>query len=184
MKHFFSVLIVICGLFVVSCNSSKEDSETKALEEENLEQPKLNKQFPVLRADAEDKTTSWQYFKEFENDLIRINQGNVRSYRAETQRMVTVSDSLLKNIPESLNTTAISSRVRVVNVRVKLLDETVHQVNVKTEVIAKNLKETNAAFSNLINQINEKFERQLNEERVRTQDNIDQAKKLQSRDSL
>jgi len=184
MKLFTAVLIVFIGLFVVSCNTSNEKSESLSDGEPDLNLPKMDIRFPDLGPEAQDKITSWQYFKEFENDLLRINQGNVRSYRAETERMVIVSDSLLKNIPEELNTNAISSRMRVVNVRVKLLDETMHQVNVKTEVISENLKETNMAFSNLINQINEKFEKQRIDELTRTQDNIDREENLPSRDSL
>jgi hypothetical protein len=184
MKHFFIFLILFFGLFVVSCNSSKEEADVLLTLDEDLDLPRLDIQFPVLLPEAQDKITSWQYFKEFENDLLRINKGNVRSYRAETERMAIVTDSLLKNIPEGLNTNAISSRMRVVNVRVKLLDETMHQVNVKTEVISDNLIETNIAFTNLINQINEKFEKQRIDALTRTQDNIDNAEGLKTRDSL
>lgn len=184
MKQFAAILILLSILSVVSCNTSSQKPESLSDGEPHLNLPKMDIRFPELGPEAQDKIPSWQYFKEFENDLLRINQGNVRSYRAETQRMVVVSDSLLKNIPEELNTNAISSRMRVVNVRVKLLDETMHQVNVKTEVISENLKETNMAFSNLINQINEKFEKQRIDELTRTQDNMDRVDDLQSRDSL
>lgn len=162
---------------VIACDSGsnqKNNSATETADSVNISLPKTNVAFPQLSADAQNIITSWQYFQEFENDLIRINSGNVRNYQTETKRMVSVSDSLLRNIPEPLNTKPISSRMRVVNVRVKLLDETMHQPNVTTQVISKNLEETNTAFSNLIVQINETFEKQRIDEMTRFDLNSDQ----------
>lgn len=184
MKPFTQILIVFLSIILISCDSSVEKSDSLESTQEDLTLPKLDARFPELGAEAQDKITSWQYFKEFENDLMRINQGNVRSFRAETERMVSVSDSLLKNIPEGLETSAISSRMRVVNVRVKLLNETMNQSNVKTAVISENLKETNIAFSNLINQINEKFEKERIDELTLTSDNLERLEGVQPQDSL
>ncbi|MCR9182669.1 MAG: hypothetical protein NXH73_07060 [Flavobacteriaceae bacterium] len=184
MRSFITSLILILSAFLVSCNTSKEENGNQSNSEIDLNLPQLDSRFPLLSAQAQNQITSWQYFKEFENDLKRINQGNVRDYRAETERMVAVSDSLLKNIPEDLNTNSISSRMRVLNVRVKLLDETLHQPTVKTDVITENLKETNTAFSNLIIQINELFEKQRIDEMTRLKENMERAETNQTRDSL
>lgn len=184
MKPFGKALVLILIAFIVSCNTNKENPENQTNNESDLDLPKLDSRFPVLSPEAQNQVTSWQYFKEFENDLKRINQGNVRSYRAETERMVSVSDSLLKNIPEYLNTNSISSRMRVLNVRIKLLDENLHQPTVKTDVIAENLKEANAAFSNLIIQINELFEKQRIDEMTRLEENMERVENSQAQDSL
>ncbi|MEX0996895.1 MAG: hypothetical protein WDZ45_07590 [Flavobacteriaceae bacterium] len=184
MKSFIASFVLILSLFLVSCNTKKEENANQSNNEIDLDLPQIDSRFPVLSAEAQNQVTSWQYFKEFENDLKRINQGNVRDYRAETERMVTVSDSLLKNIPEYLNTNAISSRMRVLNVRVKLLDETMHQPTVETDVITENLKETNTAFSNVIIQINELFEKQRIDEMTKLKENMQRAETGQSRDTL
>jgi len=184
MKHCVPLLFLLFSVTLMSCNTKEEENANQSTNEINLNLPQLDSRFPVLSAEAENEVTSWQYFKEFENDLKRINQGNVRDYRAETERMVSVSDSLLKNIPENLKTNAISSRMRVLNVRVKLLDETLHQPTVKTDVIAENLKEANTAFSNLIIQINERFEKQRIDEMTRFEENLKRAENNQTTDSL
>lgn len=184
MNSFIASFVLILSLLLVSCNTKKEENANQSNNEIDLDLPQLDNRFPVLSAEAQNQVTSWQYFKEFENDLNRINQGNVRDYRAETERMVSVSDSLLKNIPEVLNTKVISSRMRVLNVRVKLLDENLHQPTVKTDIITENLKETNTAFSNLIIQINELFEKQRIDEMTRTEENLERSIKNQTRDSL
>ncbi|WP_339610322.1 hypothetical protein [uncultured Planktosalinus sp.] len=166
----FLYLVIACD----SGSNQKNNSATETADSVTISLPKTNVDFPQLSADAQNIITSWLYFQEFENDLKRINSGNVRNYQTETKRMVSVSDSLLRNIPEPLNTKPISSRMRVVNVRVKLLDETMHQPNVTTQVISKNLEETNTAFSNLIIQINETFEKQRIDEMTRFDQNSDQ----------
>ncbi len=184
MKSLIASLVLTLSLFFVSCNDNKVENTNQSTNELDLNLPQLDSRFPVLSAEAQNQVTSWQYFKEFENDLKRINQGNVRDYRAETERMVTVTDSLLKNIPEYLNTNAISSRMRVLNVRVKLLDETMHQPTVKTDVITENLQETNTAFSNVIIQINELFEKQRIDEMTQLEENMERAETGQTRDSI
>ncbi len=178
--RFLSVSLVFFVLLIACDADKKQNSEVSFENSDSIEisLPKTDVTFPRLSPHAQDVITSWQYFQEFENDLRRINSGNVRNYQTETERMVSVSDSLLKNIPEPLNTNAISSRMRVVNVRVKLLDETMHQPNVETNIISKNLEETNVAFSNLITQINEKFEKQRIDELTRSSQNSEQEDSL------
>lgn len=178
--NFKNILVIafISG-FLFSCNSNTGVNEDVS-DDLEIKIPATEVDFPKLSADAMDKITSWQYFQEFENDLRQINRGNVRSYRSETERMAAVADSLLKNIPETLNTNAISSRMRVVNVRIKLLEETMHQPNAKLEIITNHLNETNAAFSNLIIQINEKFEKQRIDELARTIENLERSQNNQN----
>lgn len=182
----FKNLIFITAVFsfLVSCNSNTGSDTDLSSEDIEISIPKSDVEFPNLSADAMDKITSWQYFQEFENDLKQINRGNVRSYRSETERMSAVADSLLKNIPEALNTNAISSRMRVVNVRIKLLEQSIHQTNAELDVITNNLKETNNAFTNLIIQLNEKFEKMRIDELARTLENLEQSESTRIFDSL
>lgn len=181
MKLAVIILLFISFGLIVSCQKTQEETPKEALEApKQLSIPKIESRFPVISPLAQEKITSWLYFTEFNNDLKNINQGNVRNYRAETERMVALSDSLLKNIPNSLNTPIILSRMRVVNVRVKLLNETMHQSTVKTNVIYENLKETNTAFSNLILQINERFEKLKIDQITRIEETKESFKKVDS----
>lgn len=181
----FKSLLTTVAIFVLlfSCNSNT-GSDASISDELEIQIPVTEIDFPKLSADAMDKITSWQYFQEFENDLRQVNRGNVRSYRSETERMATIADSLLNNIPESLNSNAISSRMRVVNVRIKLLEETIHQPNANIEVITNHLAETNTAFSNLIIQINETFEKMRTDELVGTRENLERSQNIRTTDSL
>lgn len=184
MRILAIIVFSFTSVFFHSCDSNTKSTNDTASEVTEIIIPKNDIEFPKLSAEAMDKITSWQYFQEFENDLRQINRGNVRNYRNETERMSAVTDSLLKNIPEALNTTTISSRMRVVNVRIKLLEETIHQPNADINVITGHLNEANEAFSNLIIQINERFEKLQIDQLAKTKENIDRSQKTNSKDSL
>jgi len=141
-------------------------------------------QIPVLSPEARNAIASWQRFQEFENDLKRINQGGIRRFSRETERMAAAADSLQITIPEVLNSNAISSRMRVVNTRVKLLHEALHQNGSDSLRVWNNLRETNMAYANLLLQINEKFEKQRIDAMAKTDENIETNKKKQEYDSL
>lgn len=177
------LLSVFSLIFIFACGE-KQSEEKPSTETEQVTPQKEGVEYPRLSPEASNIISSWQYFQEFENDLKNINRGNLRNYKSETERMVTVADSLLKNIPDPLNTPAISSRMRVVNVRVKLLNETLQQPNSEASKILSNLEETNTAFTNLLIQINGKFEKESIDIEASTDENLERGQIEQDNDSL
>jgi hypothetical protein len=175
-------LFLFFVLLIFSCNNTKS-LESEVLPE-NVELPSSGLQLPVLSEEARDALVSWQRFQEFENDLKRINTGSLTRFSAESERMAVAVDTLQNTIPEALNTTIISSRMRVVNTRVKLLHEVLHQRGSDSLVLLANLKETNIAFVNLLAQIQAKFEKQRIDKMARTDENIEANKRLQTNDSI
>ncbi len=176
-------LSVFTMALLFSCGEKQTEEKINA-ESETVSPQKEDIAYPALSPEAQDVISSWQYFQEFENDLKSINTGNLRNYKSETERMVTVADSLLKNIPEPLNTLAISSRMRVVNVRIKLLNETLQQPNSEAEKILENLDETNVAFTNLLVQINGKFEKERIDIETSTDENLEKGLPQKTNDTL
>lgn len=183
MKFTLLLLSIFSMVFFIACGE-KQSEEKINPESETIHPQKENIEYPPLSPEAQNVISSWQYFQEFENDLKSINKGNLRDYNSETERMVTVADSLLKNIPETLSTTAISSRMRVVNVRIKLLNETLQQPNSQAEKILQNLEEMNTAFTNLLIQINGKFEKENIDFETQTEENLERGQVRQDNDSL
>ncbi|PKP27105.1 MAG: hypothetical protein CVU03_00760 [Bacteroidetes bacterium HGW-Bacteroidetes-2] len=177
------VILTVFLFFFYSCKD-KEQVEKIIDEQENVELPSTSLQIPVLSPEARNAIASWQRFQEFENDLKRINQGGIRRFSRETERMAAAADSLQITIPEVLNSNAISSRMRVVNTRVKLLHEALHQNGSDSLRVWNNLRETNMAYANLLLQINEKFEKQRIDAMAKTDENIETNKKKQEYDSL
>lgn len=178
MHRFFFFFI----LLILGCNNTK--TEEKEILSENVELPSTGLQLPFLGEEARDALVGWHRFQEFENDLKRINAGTLTRFSAESERMAVAVDTLQNTIPEALNTTIISSRMRVVNTRVKLLHEVLHQRGSDSLVLLENLRETNTAFVNLLAQIQAKFEKARIDEMARTDENIETNKRLQTNDSI
>ncbi len=176
-RLFFFLILLILG-----CKNPK--TEVVDVIPENVELPSTGLQLPVLGEEARDALVGWQRFQEFENDLKRINTGTLTRFSAESERMAVAVDTLQNTIPEKLNTTIISSRMRVVNTRVKLLHEVLHQRGSDSLVLLENLQETNAAYTNLLLQIQAKFEKARIDKMARTDENIETNKRLQTNDSI
>ncbi len=179
------LLFLLIFFITLGCKQKEsDDTQNSIISEEVI--GSLEVEFPTLLSEAQDKIDSWQFFSEFKNDLDNINkqQGNIRDYLVPLSRMTVLSDSILNNIPNALKTEAISSRLRVVNVRVKLLNESLQRPNSPINEITKNLDETNVAFSNLLIQINEFFEKQEIDKLARTTENIEQTTRNAENDSL
>ncbi len=172
-------VFILCGfLILLSCQSNQNQENMVAKDELPIAAGAT--QFPVLIKDAQDAITSWTSFVEFENDLKRINQGNIKRFSRETERMASTSDTLIKYIPNELNKHSILSRMRVLNMRIKLLNQSLHQPNAKIETITYHLEESNVAFSNLILQINEMYEKRKVDEITKTEENVESLKAKQT----
>ena len=68
-------------------------------------------------------------------------------------------DSLSKNIPDTLFNQAILSRVIVVKTRINLLHQELKKSKIDSIQLQNYMNEMNASVSNLIIQINEKFQK-------------------------
>ncbi len=177
------VILTVVLFFFYSCKNKEKEEEIVDIQEK-VEVPNSSLQIPVLSPETSNAIASWQRFQEFEDDLKRINQSGIRRYIRETERMAAAADSLLISIPQTLKSNAISSRMRVVNARTKLLNEALHQKGSDSLRVRNNLIETNLAYTNLLNQINEKFEKQRIDSLAKTDKNIDINKKQQRNDSI
>ncbi len=68
-------------------------------------------------------------------------------------------NSLIKKIPDTLNTPLIFSRVIVVKTRTQLLNQEVNKAHFDSVRLQDDFKEMNISVKNLFIQINEKFEK-------------------------
>ena len=88
-----------------------------------------------------------------------INGKTLQQLRDRTERLVTFTDSLAKKIPDSLYTNPIFARLMVVRTRAGMLNQEVHRLPPDSLKIEMSIKEMNIAVSNMIIQINEKFQK-------------------------
>ena len=151
---FFSFILFACG------NSSEESIQ--------ITQPqKINSsiygnsgfKLPVLSENARAEVIHWGAFEDFEEQAKTINGNNIESIQNKSKLMVSHIDSIMKKIPDTLNTPIIYSRLIVVKTRTHLLNQEVNKVHLDSKRLQDNFKELNSSVTHLMIQINEKMEK-------------------------
>ncbi len=155
---FFS-LIILGVLFSCGNSSSQEDSS----EDNQLVSPykygDINFTLPEFTEEARLEVSHWGAFEDFENEVKSINGNNIQALQIKSSELVFHIDSLIKKIPDTLNTQAIASRVLVVKTRSQLLEQELNKSRIDSLQIQNYIHEVNVSVKNLIIQINEKFQK-------------------------
>ncbi|GEQ84747.1 hypothetical protein ULMS_02550 [Patiriisocius marinistellae] len=138
-------------------NQNEENSQNQNLE--NTFFGNKTYQFPLISPEAINYVSDWAVFEDFRTEAFEINGNNINQLKAGSERLVARVDSLIKKIPDTLDTQQIYSRVLVVKTRASLLFQEVNRVEVDSISVQQHISEMNIATSNLITQINGKFEK-------------------------
>lgn len=151
----------IIAFAMVTCADTS--GETEALQAAQIDSTKAYgiepHVFPSLTTTAQSQVAQWSVFGDFEADAKALNGKTIEELRDRTERLITFTDSLSKKIPDSLYTNPIFSRLIVVKTRVGMLHQEVHRNPPDSVGIESSIKEMNIAVSNMIIQINEKFQK-------------------------
>ncbi len=173
MKFIFSLFIIVG--FIFSCgNSSEENQNQKPENDASIIFGDKNFAFPELSVPAKEQATRWGVLEDFLSQAKNINGSNFEALRISSERMKEYSDSLFKNIPDTLNTKSINSRLLVIKTRSELLFQSSHQDAIDSLKVQNTVDEMNIAVNNLIIQLNEKFQK----------DNIDSQRKEDEQSEL
>jgi hypothetical protein len=160
----YSILIVfvlIALQFLVSCgNNTQETTENEPMEVQDMQQFGVNDfVFPNLDKKSKLQVSNWAVFEDFDNEIRTINGRTQEGLKYKLQRLVTHMDSLSNKIPDTLSSRFIKSRLLVVKTRVHLLDQELNKSKPDSTMLQGHISELNSSYSNLIQQINEKFEK-------------------------
>ncbi len=156
----FLTALVFC-LLLVSCGNASEENSEMHIAVQDLEGTYGNKEFtvPQLSERALMYVAQWSVYEDFENDAKTISGSTLEKLRNTSERLVQYSDSLSKKIPDTLNNSAISSRLTVVKTRANLLLQEANKSRIDSLKLENAITEMNKAVKNLIVQINEKFQK-------------------------
>jgi len=156
----FTIFLFLIAGFIFSCgNSSEENQNQKPANDASIIFGYKEYSFPELSAPAKEQAVHWGVLEDFLSETKNINGSNYGALRTHSERLKEYSDSLFKNIPDTLNTKPINSRLLVLKTRSELLYQTAHQSIMDTSKIQNSVKEMNIAVNNLIIQLNEKFQK-------------------------
>lgn len=163
MKYLFNYysLIVLILACLFSCGNPSDTKEI-IVDQQEIKFHKYGDSkfvFPEFTGEAKMEVSHWGAFEDFENEVKTINGNTVEALKIKTNQLVFHIDSLIKKIPDTLNTRAISSRVIVVKTRTLLLEQELNKSRIDSLKIQNYLREVNISVKNLIVQINEKFQK-------------------------
>lgn len=152
---------IIVSLIISSCGNEQDESTQKIIPQ------KINSsiygdsdfEFPIISENARAEVINWGAFEDFEKQAKTINGTSMEVIKTKSILMVSHIDSIIKKIPDTLNTPLIFSRVIVVKTRTQLLNLEVNKAHFDSVRLQNYFKEMNVSVRNLFIQINEKFEK-------------------------
>ncbi len=183
MKFIIPVLLIIG--FTFSCGNSSEEKKTQSTSFDNsIIFGSTGFDFPQLSAPAKEQAVHWGVLEDFLSEAKNVNGSNYQDLRNRSEILKQYSDSLFKNIPDTLNTKPINSRLLVLKTRSALLFQTSHQATLDSSKVQNSIEELNVAVKNFLIQLNEKFQKD-NIDFQRKEDEENELKKQQSyKDSI
>lgn len=170
MKREFIFFTSICLLFVVvSCiDSQQAASQTKT---EQVTDAKLFGQpdamLPDFSESSENYISQWPVFDDLITEVLAINQASLKTIQQRSNLLVSRMDSLTRNIPDTLNTQPIYARVIITKTRAAIVKQEANKGRLDTLAMQQAISQMNLATANLIIQINEKFEKDTQDNKVK-----------------
>ena len=109
---------------------------------------------------TQNKTSNWQKFNELSDKIELLKTGDLSFFRNDKAILMSFLNDLKNEIPESLNTTAILVRLTVIETVFLKLEGLASLSSAKKEDLLASIKDVLISHSNLIFQINKKFEKE------------------------
>jgi len=169
MKREFLFFSSICLLFIVSCIDSQQTATQTKIDQ--VTDSKLFGQADAMLPDfsesSENYISQWPVFDDLITEVLAINQASLTTIQQRSNLLVSRMDSLTKNIPDTLNTQPIYSRVIITKTRAAIVKQVANKGRLDTLQMQKAIMQMNLATANLIIQINEKFEKDTQDNSVK-----------------
>ncbi len=157
----FKILACIFLFGSVSCQDASEISEVIKDEpvDNSMHFGLEGAALPKLSEEVKLQITQWPIFEDYIFEATTMGGKTVEQLRTKTERLLPQADSLSKQLPDTLKTTLISSRLLVVDTRLKLLHQKVHRNRLDSLAVALDINELRMAVTNFVNQLNEKLQK-------------------------
>lgn len=154
----FLTLMVLCA-----CNSnadpgntSSKDMDVTHVTAKDIESLQYTEY--VLSPEAKKAVADWQRYQELNMQVDYLKQADFSFFGGENELMNNFLTDLRTGIPESVSSTAIKERLIALETKLLKLHSNLKLKTLKKTEILGNIKEFLVARSNLVLQINKKFE--------------------------
>jgi hypothetical protein len=104
-------------------------------------------------------TKNWLKFQELQEEILILKKGDLSFFKDDKSIVESLITDLKKEIPEELNTPPILARLAVLESTTYKLQGVTQLNNVSKELLLKAIEEVLVANSNVILQMNKKFEK-------------------------
>ncbi|RKE98969.1 hypothetical protein [Ichthyenterobacterium magnum] len=169
MMRFVKLIYIVFCFFVLNCNNSSSNNQTQEVEttvdENQISQKDIEnlKYVDIGLSNASKKAVSnWQKFQELSNHIDFLKQGDLSFVKSEITLVDVFFAELKTQIPKSINTNAIASRLTVLETKFYKANDLLLIDNISKKEKLKGIKELLIAVSNLNLQIDKKFELETN----------------------
>lgn len=114
-----------------------------------------DKAFQSLSQNTKDLVIPWESFSQLLEEAKTLDGETTEGLRSKVPVLVSISDSLLVKIPDTLNTRQVQSRLLVCKTRLYLLNQELNKSRPDTTQIQKTLNEFQEAIKTVIIQLNQ-----------------------------
>ena len=169
MKREFLFFSSICLLFVVSCIDSQQAATQTKIDQVTDSRlfGQADAMLPDFSESSENYISQWPVFDDLITEVLAINQASLTTIQQRSNLLVSRMDSLTRKIPDTLNTQPIYSRVIVTKTRAAIVKQEANKGRLDTLAMRQAIVQMNLATANLIIQINEKFEKDTQDNSVK-----------------
>ena len=169
MKREFLFFSSICLLFVVSCIDSQQTATQTKIDQVTDSRlfGQADAMLPDFSESSENYISQWPVFDDLITEVLAINQASLTTIQQRSNLLVSRMDSLTRKIPDTLNTQPIYSRVIVTKTRAAIVKQEANKDRLDTLAMQQAIVQMNLATANLIIQINEKFEKDTQDNSVK-----------------
>jgi len=169
MKREFLFFSSICLLFVVGCIDSQQAATQTKIDQVTDSRlfGQADAMLPDFSESSENYISQWPVFDDLITEVLAINQASLTTIQQRSNLLVSRMDSLTRKIPDTLNTQPIYSRVIVTKTRAAIVKQEANKDRLDTLAMQQAIVQMNLATANLIIQINEKFEKDTQDNSVK-----------------
>lgn len=163
---YLTVLISILLFLNLSCDNTNPSNEKTLQEVTSIEFKVSEKDVNKIKftefalSDLTEKQTGdWQKFQELQKKIDILKKGDLSFFSDDSTILKSFIDDLKIETPETLNIPSILVRLSVLEVSIFKLKSAIDLNNIEKEFLLNAIKEVLVANSNIILQMNKKFEK-------------------------
>lgn len=162
-----NILILSILVFILGCNNSKENNISTNEEIVNTDSKITSKDIAKLKYTdyalsrlTQNKTSNWQKFNELTNIIEILKSGDLSFFKDDKAILTSFLNDLKNEVPEYLNTPSVLVRLSVIETAFLKLEGLAILSSAKKEDLLKTIKDVLVSYTNLVFQMNKKFEKE------------------------